>query len=87
MKVYWVTLERTSGPSVLNLGAGVTARSEEDARRLLEAAFADHRIVGLDVVEDVRTLDQGHVAPNMGNIFIRGVWFPLGYAQVAAAIP
>jgi hypothetical protein len=24
-------------------------------------------------------LDQKHVVPNMGNIFIRGVWFPLGY--------
>jgi len=32
----------------------------------------------LKVVEDVdvRTLDQGHVVPNMGAVNFPGVWFP-----------
>jgi hypothetical protein len=28
---------------------------------------------------DIRTLDQGHVIPNMKDPTLRGVWFPLGY--------
>ncbi len=29
---------------------------------------------------DVRTLDQGHVIPNMLPPDRRGVWYPMGYA-------
>jgi hypothetical protein len=35
----------------------------------------------VQVVEnvDVSTLDQKHVLPNIGDVTVRGVWFPLGY--------
>ena len=62
----------------MNLGVGVTARSEDDARALVETAFPEARIASLASVDDVSALDQGHVAPNMGNIFARGIWFPAG---------
>ena len=86
MQTYWVTFERLPYPTVLNRGAGVTARSGDDARRIANAAFAEAKIVSLAVVNDAATLDQGHVIPNMGSIFIRGVWFPLGYEAVAATV-
>jgi len=30
---------------------------------------------------DIRTLDQGHVIPNMLPPSWRGIWFPLGYSS------
>jgi len=73
VKVYWVHFERQSMPSFLNLSVGVTARSEGDVRVIVATAFAEGRITSVKVVEDVATLDQGHVLPNMGNIFRRGM--------------
>ena len=86
MQSYWVAFERLPLPTVLNMGAGVTARSAEDARQIATAAFPEARIVSVTVVDDAASLDQGHVVPNMGNILVRGVWFPLGYEGVAATV-
>ncbi len=47
----------------------------------------DRSIASLAIVEDVETLDQGHVRPTMGNIFIRGVWWPRGYEHIASRAP
>ncbi len=59
-----------------NLGYGVTAFSVEDANSLLKRASLEtddqHPISDIDI----RTLDQGHVIPNMGPPNIRGIWFP-----------
>jgi hypothetical protein len=33
-------------------------------------------------VEDVRSLDEGHVRPTMGNIFARGIWWSQGFEEV-----
>jgi hypothetical protein len=77
---YWITFTRSSQPSVLNLGCGVTAFTEEDARRLLAQEifpnFGPREV--LNVVEDVdvSTLDEGHVLPNIGIVSDRGIWFP-----------
>ena len=61
-------------------GFGVTAYSLDDAKHLVEEAA---QTLGwnydlLEIVEnvDVRTLDQGHIIPNMGAPNFRGVWFP-----------
>ncbi len=83
MKPYWVLFERRSAPTFLNLGVGVTAISEDDARRMVALAFPEGRVASLTVIQDVAILDQGHVLPNMGNILIRGVWFPVGFEQIA----
>ena len=86
MQVFWATFQQAANPSPLNLGAGVTARSESDARAIVEAAFDGAMLVNLRPVEDVSTLEAGHVRPNMGDIFVRGIWFPLGYEQVASRV-
>lgn len=62
------------------LGCGVTAVDVEDAKRLVElvALQGDPLPSIAEMVEDVdaRTLDAGHVLPNMGDPSVRGVWFP-----------
>jgi hypothetical protein len=62
------------------LGCGVTAFSRADAEGLIRAAAGRELPPIRRVVEDVdvSTLDRGHVLPNMGDVSVRGVWFPLG---------
>ena len=79
---YWIVFERSATPTPLNLGCGVTAYDRHDAEELVrERAFAGRPIPKIvQVLEnvDVSTLDQRHVAPNLGDVTVRGVWFPLG---------
>lgn len=70
----------------MNIGAGVTAHSEDDARHLATAAFPQARVSTIAVVEDLGSLDKGHVAPNMGSALSRGIWFPLGFEAVALEV-
>ncbi len=79
MHPYWVTFEGLGNFHELGLGAGVTARDPDDARRLIAAAFGNLTVKAISVVDDVPNLEQGHVRLNMGSIFARGVWFPLGH--------
>jgi hypothetical protein len=80
MRPFWVTFERQRTPTFFNLGVGITAHSEEDARQILGAATEGAPPVEkVTAINDMRDLDQGHVVPNMGNWFRRGVWFPTGY--------
>lgn len=80
---YWIEFKRFDYPTVLNLGCGVTAESQEAALALVGSLvfegkpFEVARIIANVSLND---LDEGHVLPNMGNPVIRGVWFPLGYA-------
>jgi hypothetical protein len=61
-------------------GYGVTAIDLADARSLIERLPKAFRPTGspTNVIEDVdiRTLDAGHVVPNMGAPVRRGVWYP-----------
>lgn len=63
-----------------HLGVGVTAHSLDEAEQLAREACAslnwsfEPTAVTEDI--DVRTLDQNHVAPNMGPVKFRGVWYP-----------
>jgi hypothetical protein len=74
LRRYWFPL--SSG-----LGIGVTAASDAEANAW--AAEAQQRIApGATLLApiadvDVRTLDPGHVQPNIGPVVVRGVWFPL----------
>jgi hypothetical protein len=79
MPIYWIKVAPTKRPMPLNLGIGVTAHDEADARTLTRLLVGERAIVSIEIVEDVTSLDQAHVRPNMGNIFARGVWFPLDY--------
>ncbi len=83
LRLFWVRFERIAQPTFLNLGCGVTALDRDDALALLEECFVRLSIVEkmprVDcVIEDVsfEDLEQNHVAPNVGNMAARGVWFP-----------
>lgn len=63
------------------LGVGVTAVFDADARAIFAAAFGDvATITGLRVIADMAEVDPRHVLPNIGNVFARGIRFPLGAA-------
>jgi hypothetical protein len=75
---YWITFEPITAASFINQGCGVTALGKSDALTLLQKAL-DHELPPITAIienVDVRTLDQGHVIPNMGSPSERGVWFP-----------
>jgi hypothetical protein len=82
MKRFWIKFEKMERISPLNLGCGVTAPNVEDAIQIVKERIGSDlelpKIV--DIVEniDITTLDSKHVLPNMGNHFVRGIWFPMG---------
>jgi hypothetical protein len=84
MRPYWVTFEGLEDFNALRLGVGVTDHDSDDVEGLVAAAFGPLAIRRTSVVEDVAMLDHDHVRPNMGSIFIRGIWFPLGYDWVGS---
>lgn len=67
----------------LPIGCGVTAYDYDDAISILrQKVFKGQEIPELKEKKeniDIRTLNQGHVIPNMRDPTLRGVWFPLGY--------
>jgi hypothetical protein len=70
---------------VLKLGCGVTAYDEKDAEAVIRdrifkgGPLPPIRKIVADI--DVRSLDAGHVVPNMGSVVWRGIWFPTGFEQ------
>jgi hypothetical protein len=79
MTRYWLTFPQLDTPHPINLGCGVTGRDYDDALLLIRASFSDLRLWPPRTVTeniDVSTLDAGHVLPNLGNVFERGVWWP-----------
>ena len=82
LKRFWFKFAPLSPPDALNLGCGVTAYGEDDARNIVRESvfgqFSPRRIDSVIEDIDVSTLDAGHVRPNMGDPSAYGVWFPLG---------
>lgn len=77
---FWIRFELIPYPTPLNLGCGVTARDLNDALKLVAQLFPEGELPQIQEVTpnvDISTLDAGHVRPNMGNIFPRGIWWPL----------
>ncbi|ALN58808.1 hypothetical protein GLE_3463 [Lysobacter enzymogenes] len=82
MILYWFEFQPNSVPQCLDLGCGITARSQDDALRVLHERVPETRGVAIRrIVAGVKIddLDPGHVLPNLGNYAVRGCWFPLGY--------
>lgn len=86
MKKYWFQFLASNTetlPIGISLGCGISAYNYEDAIQLIsEKVFTNDVIPGIDsVIEgiDISTLDEAHVLPNMGDVTVRGIWFPLGY--------
>jgi hypothetical protein len=80
---YWFSFENLPSHSALILGCGVSAYTYEDAVNILKetifAKYPDAAICDATIDVDVRSLDAGVVQPNMGDVTVRGVWFPIGY--------
>lgn len=83
LRTYWIRFEKLSLPGFWNLGCGVTAFDRDDAiglvrQRLISIDGVVPRI--MDIAEDVKTsdLEQRHVLPNIGDMNVRGIWFPKG---------
>lgn len=81
LRRFWFTFSQSADPSIFNIGCGITAFSEEDAKSILRnEVFPIHgegEIVSIVADVDISTLEEHHVRPNMGSPVIRGVWFPL----------
>ena len=77
LRAFWISLP----PHTLGDSYGVTGFSLRDGLDLLAKRGFDLTGDQADwfVIEDVtwEDLDQNHVLPNSGPLFIRGIWFPL----------
>ena len=79
---YWITFDPSDELVALHslgLGAGVTAFDETDAVGLMSEAFGSHRLPAIhSIVAGVRfdDLERNHVQRNLGNMAVRGVWYP-----------
>jgi nitrous oxidase accessory protein NosD len=78
----WTTYWRQSPVPHAPLGFGVTARSRDDAIRMIHVLgygrYLPDGLAGVQVAEGVTVaqLDQPHVIANMGPIVVRGMWYP-----------
>jgi hypothetical protein len=74
---YWIKLAAPE-PIGFKLGCGVTAFTEDDAKKLVFSQFSDAPpvIASMESDVDVSTLDPKHVIPNIGDCTRRGIWFP-----------
>ena len=86
---YWFEFEQDDKffpRVVVGVGCGVTAYDKNDAITLLQkTVFNDRTMPSItQIIEnvDISELDESHVLPNMGNVFERGVWFPLGHREI-----
>jgi hypothetical protein len=85
---YWLTfaqsdIDAAGLPQYFRLGCGVTAFSPDGAlsliqQRILRGANLPTLVSFVEDV-DVRTLDAGHVIPNMEERVSRGIWYPMGF--------
>lgn len=88
LKRYWFTFDKgeTQLPFGLKIGCGITGYNQKDAIHILEAVVLSNfsGITYANIKSDFGSsfLDENRVVPNMGDLTLRGVWFPLGYAAV-----
>ena len=87
LRRFWIEFEPPLGkhmhPGLTKANCGVTAVDFDDALSLLNHVFPNGLPNIGRVIEDVdvSTLEQGHVLPNMGNVLVRGIWYPLGFSS------
>lgn len=83
MIVYWFefkTLDEIKLPVGTKLGCGVTAYDKDDAINMMKKLiFKGWDKIPISLIKENISLDdleQNHVKPNIGNIMVRGIWFP-----------
>ncbi len=86
LKRFWIEFVYSAEhplPMGMQRGCGVSAFHDEDAMHLLKTiVFSSASLPEIKkITENIvfSTLDKGHVLPNMGDVTVRGVWFPLGF--------
>jgi hypothetical protein len=79
---YWFTFENLSPNSPLLLGCGLTAYNYDDALNIINKNILciekQITISNFDANIKISDLDAGKVLPNIGDVSIRGIWFPIG---------
>ena len=90
MRRFWIELEppfeQHHHPGITKCECGVTALDLDDAVTLLVGGIFPNGLPKIrKIVEDVdiSTLDERHVLPNMGNVLVRGIWYPLGFTPAS----
>lgn len=83
MKIFWFEFHEHNEkklPLGTRRGCGVTAHDKEDAIKLLKYfIFKDWEVLPINSIKEnisLEELEQNHVAPNIGNIMERGLWYP-----------
>lgn len=71
LRRFWFATEK-------GYGIGVTACSIDDARAIIKNEPSLNCMEISKIIEDVdiRSLDTGHVIPNIGPVNFRGIWYP-----------
>lgn len=79
LRRFWFTFDPASRP-IGCLGYGVTAWTREDALAILSQQMPGEVDTIAEYIEDVdvSTLDPRHILPNVGDVTVRGIWFPGG---------
>ena len=84
LRRFWVRFAQLPYPTAINLGCGVTAVDLDDALSLIQrqAFDPDPLPAVVECIEDASLdqIEQKHARPNVGNVLLRGVWFPQGYS-------
>ncbi len=86
---YWIEFDFTiydRHTIYIQHGYGVTAENTNEALRLIkEQLFENEELPPVKkIIEnvDIRTLDAGHVQPNIGICVFKGIWYPaLNFVQ------
>lgn len=83
---FWFEFSANAGgklPVGVGHGCGVSAHDYHDAVQIIQSAVFEEKplpAISKEIVDvDVSELDEYHVRPNIGDVFRRGIWFPLGY--------
>jgi hypothetical protein len=85
LRKFWFRFEPLPRPTAVNIGCGVTAFDREDAISIIkQLIFGENGPPPiLESREDVSLddIEQNHARPNVGNLEVRGIWFPQGYSS------
>ncbi len=81
---FWFVLEHSKLQTTKKRYVGITAFNEEDALFFLNtvaipalgSAVGECKILSIVRDVDVSQLDPKHVLPNLGDVTIRGIWYP-----------
>lgn len=85
LQKFWFRFEPLPRATAVNIGCGVTAFDREDAFSIIkQCIFGENDPPPiLECKNDVSLddIEQNHARPNVGDLEVRGIWFPQGYGS------